>query len=152
MLKRFFTQPLFFGLCYVGSIPAYAWLYVTYGCLKGAVRPDWYDAVYLSVVTVTTLGYGDLVPQPESDMTKVLVSTQALFGVVMIGLFLNALSKQSTQRSQEAASRAIDALRGAVVLPHPSGTAKVWGRKRLRMMPSTLRTSVGCTIMRAASS
>lgn len=52
------------------------------------------DAIYLSVVTVTTLGYGDIVP--ASPYAKMLTSFQAISGVVVVGLFLNSLfSKQS---------------------------------------------------------
>ncbi|MEM6587778.1 MAG: potassium channel family protein [Pseudomonadota bacterium] len=47
------------------------------------------DAIYLSVVTVTTLGYGDIVP--KSSLAKLLTSFQAISGVVLVGLFLNSL-------------------------------------------------------------
>lgn len=47
------------------------------------------DAIYLSVVTVTTLGYGDIVP--KSPLAKLLTSFQAISGVVLVGLFLNSL-------------------------------------------------------------
>lgn len=50
--------------------------------------------LYLSMVTITTLGYGDLVPIRESS--RFLVGAESLFGVVLIGLFLNSLSKEST--------------------------------------------------------
>jgi hypothetical protein len=47
--------------------------------------------VYFSAVTATTLGYGDIVPVETS--TRVMVTTEAVLGVVTVGLFLNALAK-----------------------------------------------------------
>jgi hypothetical protein len=44
---------------------------------------------YLSASTITTLGYGDIVP--ITTLTRILVSIEAVLGIVFIGLFLNAL-------------------------------------------------------------
>ncbi|MGZ5445146.1 MAG: potassium channel family protein [Thermoanaerobaculia bacterium] len=52
--------------------------------------------VYFSVVTLTTLGYGDIVP--ISDRARGLVSLQSVFGVVVIGLFLNSLGARLAER------------------------------------------------------
>ncbi len=49
--------------------------------------------VYFSAVTVTTLGYGDIVPIETS--TRIMVTLEAVMGAVTIGLFLNALSRQT---------------------------------------------------------
>lgn len=46
--------------------------------------------VYLSAVTVTTLGFGDITPVSES--ARALVGAEAVLGVVVIGLFLSALA------------------------------------------------------------
>jgi hypothetical protein len=51
-------------------------------------------AMYLSAVTITTLGYGDIVPM--TDAGRLLVATEAVLGVVLAGLFLNALARQTT--------------------------------------------------------
>lgn len=45
---------------------------------------------YLSAVTITTLGYGDIVPL--TGLTRSLIAFEAILGVVLIGLFLTALS------------------------------------------------------------
>ncbi|MRX67502.1 Ion channel [Flavobacterium resistens] len=44
--------------------------------------------LYLSSVTITTVGYGDIVP--ISTTTRLLISTEAILGIVLIGLFVNA--------------------------------------------------------------
>jgi Ion channel len=45
--------------------------------------------IYLSAITITTVGYGDILP--ISPLARVLVASEAVLGVVLIGLFLNAL-------------------------------------------------------------
>ena len=47
---------------------------------------------YFSVVTITTLGYGDIVP--ITNMARIIVATESILGIVLIGLFLNSLSKE----------------------------------------------------------
>jgi len=48
---------------------------------------------YFSSVTLTTLGFGDIVP--VTNNARILISIEAILGVVLIGLFLNALSKRT---------------------------------------------------------
>lgn len=43
---------------------------------------------YLSAVTITTLGYGDITP--TNTFARLLVSIQSIFGVVLIGLFISS--------------------------------------------------------------
>jgi hypothetical protein len=45
---------------------------------------------YLSASTITTLGYGDILP--ITTASRILVSVESIFGIVTIGLFLNALA------------------------------------------------------------
>lgn len=46
---------------------------------------------YLSAVTITTLGYGDIVP--VTDLARFYLATEAIFGVIIFGLFLNAIAR-----------------------------------------------------------
>ena len=46
--------------------------------------------LYLSAVTITTVGYGDIVPL--TDLARAAVATEAITGIILIGLFLNALA------------------------------------------------------------
>jgi len=50
----------------------------------------WQNGIYLSVVTITTLGFGDITP--STDLGKFVVASEPFFGVILLGLFLNALS------------------------------------------------------------
>ncbi len=49
--------------------------------------------LYLSAVTVTTVGYGDIVP--VTDEARIAVASEAILGIVVIGLFLNGLAARS---------------------------------------------------------
>lgn len=49
--------------------------------------------MYLSAVTITTLGYGDIVP--VTDRARALVACEAVLGVAVAGLFLNSIWHRS---------------------------------------------------------
>lgn len=50
------------------------------------------DALYFSVVTITTLGFGDIFP--VGWFAKILVCLEVLLGVFMVGFYLNEVSKE----------------------------------------------------------
>lgn len=56
-----------------------------------SLNPSVFDSVYLSVVTFTTLGYGDIVP---SGVCKVASMVEALSGLFLAPLFLVALVRK----------------------------------------------------------
>ncbi len=56
------------------------------------------QSIYFSVVTVTTLGYGDLTPKLDSAQLLLTITAQVIIGVVTIGLFLNAISHKLSER------------------------------------------------------
>lgn len=56
----------------------------------GSDGDDFSRYVYLSVVTMTTLGFGDIVPIASSS--RYLISSQALIGIILMGLFLNSIA------------------------------------------------------------
>jgi hypothetical protein len=49
---------------------------------------------YFSAVTITTLGYGDIVP--ITNIARIVTSIESILGVVLIGLFLNSLTREKT--------------------------------------------------------
>jgi hypothetical protein len=49
------------------------------------------DAFYLSAVTITTLGYGDITPDPASGVAKFLVAAEAVLGIILISMFVALL-------------------------------------------------------------
>lgn len=48
--------------------------------------------LYLSTVTITTVGYGDIVPL--SGLARFLVGLEATLGIVLLGLFISSLTVQ----------------------------------------------------------
>jgi hypothetical protein len=52
-----------------------------------------YRMLYLSAVTITTLGYGDIVP--ITNLARMLIAVESVLGIILIGLFLNAISYES---------------------------------------------------------
>lgn len=50
---------------------------------NGTFSPDFWDALYFSITTFTTLGYGDFQPLPEHRLTT---SVEALFGMVSMAI------------------------------------------------------------------
>ena len=58
----------------------------------GNAMGSFWRMVYLSTVTITTLGYGDIVP--ITPLARTLVGAEAVVGMLVIGLYLNALSQR----------------------------------------------------------
>jgi hypothetical protein len=78
---------LFFN--YLEIVFAYA---VLYTCGNHLNKPfyHWFDAVYFSIITSSSIGYGDY--YPITTYGKFLVSTQALLFLFFVVLFLNFFS------------------------------------------------------------
>ena len=78
---------LFFN--YLEIVFAYA---VFYSCGNYLNKPfqNWFDAIYFSIITSSSIGYGDF--YPIVTIGKFLVSTQALLFLFFIILFLNFFS------------------------------------------------------------
>jgi hypothetical protein len=56
----------------------------------------WIDAVYFCVVTLATVGYGDITPQ--TDLGKLFTIFYILWGVGIIATFVNLLVKRAALR------------------------------------------------------
>jgi len=58
----------------------------------------WMRMLYFSATALTTLGFGDITP--VSTEARTWVTVQAVLGVVVIGLFLNALASRPFRRRE----------------------------------------------------
>lgn len=66
-----------------------------------SVLEDWsvLNAFYFSVVTLATIGYGDLTP--TNDASKLFTIVYIFVGVGTLGVFISAVSRASLRRSME---------------------------------------------------
>ena len=85
------------------TIFAYASVYSTYGITQEdfdhiTVGNDLYsysEAIYFSIVTWTTLGYGDLAPAKQ---LRLLASVQALLGYISMGVLVGCLAATASEK------------------------------------------------------
>lgn len=114
-LKKVFTSTLTLREAYIEvgfifvsaltNLVLFASLYHMYGVSKNGVlvKGDWVISIYFSVVTWTTLGYGDFSPIEELHL---VAAAEALMGYIYmalaIGLILH-LGQQSMKLKEEPA-------------------------------------------------
>jgi hypothetical protein len=78
-------------LNYLEIVLAYAVLYSRGNYLNNPFK-NWFDAVYFSIITSSSIGYGDM--HPVTTIGKILVSTQAMLFLFFVVLFLNFFSNR----------------------------------------------------------
>jgi hypothetical protein len=98
MENRYKIHTIFYGFGYLSLIPIFGIIY--YSLPEGYISYSngdikFLNSFYFSIITVTTLGYGDILP--IHDIAKVLVGLQSFLGVLFIGLFLHSLSLKHTR-------------------------------------------------------
>ncbi|MDG1051514.1 MAG: pentapeptide repeat-containing protein [Planctomycetota bacterium] len=82
--------------CTAAIVLAFALLYTTVGISYGD-HETWLSPLYFSVVTMTTLGYGDVLP--ASAMGQVVAMCQVITGYVMLGGLLSIFSNKMSSRA-----------------------------------------------------
>jgi hypothetical protein len=75
-------------------IVSFACLYCTFGIRENGIlqKYDLGNSLYLSIITFTTIGYGDY--QPAGPLGKTLASIEGLLGIFFTGLFLVTFVKK----------------------------------------------------------
>lgn len=54
-------------------------------------KPDWSDAIYFSVITFTSLGYGDIVP---TGLGKSVAIAEVLLGLALVAIFIGKIASE----------------------------------------------------------
>lgn len=65
------------------------------------------NSLYLSFVTVTTLGYGDI--YPKTALMKLAVVSQAVLGIFLFGYILNEIGRRRSEKAERDYQRIIEA-------------------------------------------
>ncbi|MDC0584552.1 potassium channel family protein [Bacteroidales bacterium] len=60
----------------------------------------WIDAIYFSVITLTTVGYGDL--SPQTDFGKIFSIIYIFVGIGVIFGFINAFYEHRSEKIEKA--------------------------------------------------
>jgi len=62
-------------------------------CFFGLISPvkNWFDNIYFSIITMTSLGYGDI--QPSGTGGKIVACFEILLGLAMFGMLVTFLNK-----------------------------------------------------------
>ena len=83
------------GIILVAIIVVFALIYC--GISSSIKNVDGFgSALYFSIVTITTLGFGEM--YPEDGFARTMVCLEVLAGVVFVGVFLNSIAQAQTQR------------------------------------------------------
>ena len=85
----------YIGLSIIAVIVVFAFIFC--GISSSIKGVDGFgSALYFSIVTITTLGYGDMVP--EDEIARAMVCLEVITGVIFVGVFLNSISQVQAQR------------------------------------------------------
>ncbi len=87
----------YIGFCILFVILVFAFIY--WGNSASIKGVDGFgSALYFSIVTITTLGFGDMIPR--DGFARAMVCLEVIAGVVFVGVFLNTVSEAQAQRLQ----------------------------------------------------
>jgi hypothetical protein len=76
------------------TLVAFAFLYFSFDAIAPA-GSNWFDYLYFSIVTFTSLGYGDF--HPEGIVGKALACSEISLGLIMFGVLLSFLGNRFRQ-------------------------------------------------------
>lgn len=86
-------RPIVYARLFLVLIPLYAVAFTLLPDSSLQLNNDnsgFFSYFYFSVITITTVGYGDITP--VGNLGQLLAASESLLGIILIGLFLNSLS------------------------------------------------------------
>ncbi|MCY4047010.1 MAG: potassium channel family protein [Candidatus Dadabacteria bacterium] len=104
-MRNLIERPLYILLLYMGGILLFALIYWILPHGSFGKNLSLIESIYLSVVTITTLGYGDITP--TNGLGMAITMFESIFGIVIIGAFINSAWKSHTNKIEQEQSRKI---------------------------------------------
>lgn len=100
--KTYYKRPLIWALAYIGVVVLFAFIYwlLPEKQWGGVKMTDWLDYFYFSVVTITSLGFGDIFPA-AGTVARFFVGAEAVLGILFIGFFLNDVAMSQAKLMEE---------------------------------------------------
>lgn len=93
------VRPIVWILLYVGITPIYALIYwllpESQFRIPDANPMDYGSCLYYSIVTITTLGFGDYTP--THAWSQAVTACEVMTGLIVLGLFLNAVGSMKSE-------------------------------------------------------
>lgn len=108
-LKHFFhvvsnIRPIVWIASYVALVPVFAliywWLPDSQFRIPDGAGTDFGSWVYYSIVTITTLGFGDYTP--AHGWAQMVTAIEVMCGLIILGLFLNAVGSMKSEIDVES--------------------------------------------------
>ena len=82
----------FFGLSVVFALIYRVWPGLIIVKSDAGYLRDFIHALYFSVVTMTTLGFGDIAANPDSHCGQIILTVQVILGYVILGVLITRLA------------------------------------------------------------
>ena len=98
----YYKRPLLWALAYIGVIVVFAFIYrlLPEKHWEGVQMTGCLDYFYFSVVTITSLGFGDIFPA-AGTVARFFVGFEAVLGILFIGFFLNDVAMSQTKQLEK---------------------------------------------------
>ena len=80
-----------FGLLFAGVLVGGIAIFMTNAGANPLIRNVW-DGMWWALVTITTVGYGDISPDPDDSVGRAVAAALMVFGMVMLALFAGIIS------------------------------------------------------------
>lgn len=90
-LRRGWAEPDFRGLLYLVSIVVASGT-IFYRAVEGW---SWVDSIYFTVITLTTVGYGDL--SPSTAGSKIFTIVYVLIGIGLLVTFIERVARYAAE-------------------------------------------------------
>jgi hypothetical protein len=95
-------KPFAYGLAYFFLVFFFSLIYFSFFSKEFNCELNLFKSFYFSVVTSTTLGYGDIQPSLSNNNLLMVISLQVVLGVLIFGMFLNSVAQRISDEKDEA--------------------------------------------------